>query len=263
MTPARRIEKLTGAATATTTESTGKSPPLTAPSIFFGLNRLPGLEGRLHAGDELHLDGAGVRQPGRVSRATTPLSPSAYCSQAWRWQLDYVVDPHNNAMAYYWKTETNNYGRNVSGPPERLPLPLTPGGYLDHIDYGLRNDAVYSGKAMGKVAFAVDERCRRHAAHSTRRMPRTGQTLPFDQYCKDGAECKSQYSPTFWSRKRLTASPPGADRRRLQGRRLLGAGRRTFPHPGTASPPRCGSNPSRRTGKVGGNLTASTGDVRR
>ncbi|WJV45584.1 RHS repeat-associated core domain-containing protein [Streptomyces flavofungini] len=39
----------------------------------------------------------------------------SWCRQAWRWNLDYVVDPHGDAMAYYWNKETNHYGRDVNG----------------------------------------------------------------------------------------------------------------------------------------------------
>ena len=34
------------------------------------------------------------------------------CDQAWRWNLDYVVDPHGNTMSYWYTQETNHYARN-------------------------------------------------------------------------------------------------------------------------------------------------------
>ena len=38
-------------------------------------------------------------------------SPSD-CMQAWRWNLDYVVDTHHNAMSYWYTEEANSYGKN-------------------------------------------------------------------------------------------------------------------------------------------------------
>jgi hypothetical protein len=35
------------------------------------------------------------------------------CNQAWRWQLDRVVDVHGNSMAYFYERETNHYGANL------------------------------------------------------------------------------------------------------------------------------------------------------
>ncbi len=42
----------------------------------------------------------------------------SWCQQAWRWNLDYVVDPHGNAVAYYYDKETNHYGRNLKAEDE-------------------------------------------------------------------------------------------------------------------------------------------------
>ncbi|MEV5970358.1 RHS repeat-associated core domain-containing protein [Streptomyces sp. NPDC051921] len=172
---------------------------------FFGLNRLPG---------------ATAADPSTHSTWTVPVFgnqsgepcynasfASGWCQQAWRWQLDYVVDPRDNAMAYYWQTETNNYGRNVSDTTGKATVTrYVRGGYLERIDYGLRSDAVYSGKPMAQVRFAVDERCLANCGTFDETNAKNWPDVPFDQYCKDGStECKDQFSPTFWSRKRLAS----------------------------------------------------------
>ncbi|MBC3840733.1 hypothetical protein GXW82_11965 [Streptacidiphilus sp. 4-A2] len=36
------------------------------------------------------------------------------CTTAYRWHLDYVKDVHGNAMAYYYKQDTNKYGADNS-----------------------------------------------------------------------------------------------------------------------------------------------------
>ncbi|MFE3325826.1 RHS repeat domain-containing protein [Streptomyces sp. NPDC059176] len=212
-----KIEKLTGASNGdkgtagvdgegehwkvTTTDGT---------QYFFGLNKLPGWSDNGTAADD----------PVTNSTWTVPVFgnqsgepcynasfASGWCQQAWRWQLDYVVDPHGNAMAYYWKTESNNYGRNVSEITGKATVTsYIRGGYLERIDYGLRSNAVYTGKAMGQVHFGVDERCLTNCGAFDETHAKNWPDVPFDQYCKDGSvECKDKYSPTFWSRMRLTS----------------------------------------------------------
>ena len=44
-------------------------------------------------------------------------SPDSYCTQAWRWNLDYVIDPHGNTMAYFYGKETGGYGRDNDAEP--------------------------------------------------------------------------------------------------------------------------------------------------
>ncbi|MFE7778480.1 RHS repeat domain-containing protein [Streptomyces sp. NPDC057445] len=210
-----KIEKLTGATNGdkgtagvdgegehwkvTTTDGT---------QYFFGLNRLPGWKDNGTGPDDAVTNSAWTA-PVFGNQSGEPCYnasfASGWCQQAWRWQLDYVVDPHGNAMAYYWKTESNNYGRNVSQTTGKGTVtPYIRGGYLMRIDYGLRKDAVYTGKAMGQVHFGVDERCLTNCGTFDETNARNWPDVPFDQYCKDGAtECKDQFSPTFWSRMRL------------------------------------------------------------
>ncbi|WP_406401591.1 RHS repeat-associated core domain-containing protein [Streptomyces sp. NBC_00879] len=211
-----KVEKLTGAANGdkgtagvdgegeywkvTTTDGT---------QYFFGKSKLPGWSDNGTAADD----------PVTNSTWTTPVFgnhsgepcynatfANAWCQQAWRWQLDYVVDLHGNAMAYYWNTEKNNYGRAFSEATGKgTNTPYIRGGWLDRIDYGLRSDAVYSGKPMGQVKFDVAERCLTGCTTFDETNAKNWPDTPFDQYCKDGDECKDQFSPTFWSRKRLAA----------------------------------------------------------
>ncbi|MGY4739514.1 polymorphic toxin-type HINT domain-containing protein [Streptomyces sp. ATMOS53] len=176
---------------------------------FFGRNKLPGWSD----------NGAAADDPVTNSTWTAPVFgnhsgepcynasfASAWCQQAWRWQLDYVVDPRGNAMAYYWSKESNNYGRNVSETTGKATVtPYVRGGWLERIDYGLRDDQVYSGKAAGQVQFGVTSRCLTNCTFDDANAA-NWPDVPYDQYCKDGStECKDKYSPTFWSQKRLTS----------------------------------------------------------
>ncbi|MGW1780402.1 polymorphic toxin-type HINT domain-containing protein [Streptomyces sp. NPDC002143] len=212
---AEKVEKLTGATNGDdgTAGVDGKGEywkvtTADGTQYFFGRNRLPGWSDNGTAADD----------PVTNSAWTTPVFgnhsgepcynssfASGWCQQAWRWQLDYVVDPRGNAMAYYWSKESNNYGRNVSETTGNATVtPYVRGGWLDHIDYGLRDDTVYSGKAMGQVQFGVSSRCLSGCTFDEANAA-NWPDVPYDQYCKDGAtECKDQYSPTFWSQKRLS-----------------------------------------------------------
>ncbi|MEV5972556.1 RHS repeat-associated core domain-containing protein [Streptomyces sp. NPDC051921] len=176
---------------------------------FFGLNRLPGWKDNGTAADDPVTNSAWT-VPVFGNQSGEPCYDSSFasgwCQQAWRWQLDYVVDPHGNAVAYHWNTEKNNYGRNVSlTTGDSTATPYVRGGWLDHIDYGLRSDAVYTGKAMGRVDFGVSERCLTNCGTFDEANAKNWPDVPYDRHCKDGAECKEQISPTFWSRKRLSS----------------------------------------------------------
>ncbi|WP_051837657.1 RHS repeat protein [Streptomyces sp. NRRL F-2580] len=211
-----KVEKLTGATNGDKgtagVDGVGEHWKITTidgTQYFFGLNRLPGWKDNGTAPDD----------PTTNSTWTVPVFgnqsgepcynasfASAWCQQAWRWQLDYVVAPGGSAMAYYWKTETNNYGRNFSETTGKATVtPYIRGGWLDHIDYGLRSDAVYTGKAMAQVKFDVSERCLTGCGTFDEANATNWPDSPYDMFCKDGStECKSQFSPTFWSRIRLT-----------------------------------------------------------
>ncbi|MFP3967579.1 polymorphic toxin-type HINT domain-containing protein [Actinomadura fulvescens] len=111
----------------------------------------------------------------------------AHCPQAWRWNLDHVIDPHKNTITYYYGTETNNYTRveQFSGGTK-----YTSGGYLKRIDYGQRQGETYATPATARVRFDVADRT----------------DFPDDQICKDGDTCGfKKISPTFFDRKRLTS----------------------------------------------------------
>ncbi|WP_410177237.1 polymorphic toxin-type HINT domain-containing protein [Streptomyces nigrescens] len=131
----------------------------------------------------------------------------SWCRQAWRWNLDYVVDPHGNAISYYYDKETNSYGRDLNKDDD---TPYTRGGYLKRIEYGRTSADLYAGKPLARVSFANSERC----------LPQSGVTCaadtidaksfywydtPWDLNCKAGTACdQGRLSPTFWTRKRLT-----------------------------------------------------------
>ncbi|MFD0475452.1 hypothetical protein ACFQ0B_49900 [Nonomuraea thailandensis] len=210
-----KVEKLTGASNGdqgtSGVDGAGEHWKITTTDgtqYFFGRNRLPGWSEHGSAADDPVTNSTWTvpvfgNQPGEPCHAAS--FASAWCRQAWRWQLDYVVDPRGNAIAYYWNQETNHYGRNFDeNTGSSTNTSYVRGGYLDHIDYGLRSDAVYTGKAMGQVYFKVSERCLTGCSTFDEAHAANWPDTPQDRACASGTECKDQYSPSFWSRMRLT-----------------------------------------------------------
>ncbi|MFI8963070.1 polymorphic toxin-type HINT domain-containing protein [Streptomyces sp. NPDC053493] len=130
-------------------------------------------------------------------------------NQAWRWNLDYVVDPHGNVMTYWYDKELNSYAKNgTTGNGTEYVR----GGYLKRIDYGQHSaDNVFSTTQppAARVRFDVAERCIPVAGGETcTNLTAANKTawpdVPFDQICKKDTVCTDQATPSFFTRKRLT-----------------------------------------------------------
>ncbi|RDI23874.1 RHS repeat-associated core domain-containing protein [Lentzea flaviverrucosa] len=128
------------------------------------------------------------------------------CRQAWRWNVDYVVDPKGNVTRFYYKTEKNRYGRNLEATDG---VEYERAGRLDRIDYGLHNSDE-NAPAPGRVQFHYSERCIPSSGFDcapgklNKDNAKNWPDVPFDQICAPGARCENQYSPTFFSQQRLT-----------------------------------------------------------
>ncbi|WP_203905071.1 RHS repeat-associated core domain-containing protein [Virgisporangium aliadipatigenens] len=115
----------------------------------------------------------------------------SWCNQAYRWNLDYVVDPSGNSMMYHYSKYTGKYGRNVNQVAADYDLTTT----LDHIDYGMRAGQEMSAPAPYRVQNSWFNRI---DASSTWR------DVPWDQYCS-ATSCPQLLSPTFFTPFRLNA----------------------------------------------------------
>ncbi|MEV0269726.1 RHS repeat-associated core domain-containing protein [Hamadaea sp. NPDC050747] len=127
---------------------------------------------------------------------TSSFTTSA-CTQAYRWQLDYVVDTHGNVITYTYAKATNKYGRNNTPADDTV---YDRDGYLTAIEYGGRAGDTTS--APVRVSFAVADRClsgcaTKDAAH----WP----DVPWDRECTAGTCGVTQNSPTFYSTVRLAS----------------------------------------------------------
>ncbi|GAA3044286.1 RHS repeat-associated core domain-containing protein [Actinokineospora globicatena] len=123
---------------------------------------------------------------------------TSWCQQAYRWNLDYTVDPNGNTTVYTYQTESNLYGRNLASAGATYHR----GGWLDRIDYGT-NTAVTTAQAPMRVQFTAADRCVTAGATCTSATPSNWPDVPWDQNCASGT-CAGKVSPTFWTQKRLS-----------------------------------------------------------
>ncbi|WP_416874682.1 RHS repeat domain-containing protein [Kitasatospora sp. SC0581] len=211
-----RVEKLNGNATDTANGDTDneywKVTTTDGTQYFFGKNRLPGWSaGKPETGAALTVPVFG-NQPGEPGYAAAFKDSSR--ERAWRWQLDYVVDPHGNAVAYFYDQEKNAYAKN-SGAATSVPKAdavYTRAATLNRIEYGHRAGQVYSASPAGRVAFSTADRCMEGDCSFTKANAANWYDTPVDQSCDKDQDCRNG-APTFWSKKRLT----GISTQALQG----------------------------------------------
>lgn len=200
-----KIERLTGTTNGDDNGEYWKLTTTDGTQYFFGQNRLPGFaSGNEETGSAWTVPVYGDDSGEPCYKATFA---DAYCSQAWRWNLDHVIDPHGNVMSFFYGKETNYYTQGLKTAENGKPY--IRGGYLKRIDYGQRQDKTYSTKPAAQVVFTTAERCIGAAADcepgdltdaTATRWP----DVPWDQNCKASTKCEGQNSPTFWTRKKLT-----------------------------------------------------------
>ncbi|WP_051803121.1 RHS repeat-associated core domain-containing protein [Actinocatenispora sera] len=203
-----RFEKATGG---TNGDDDGEYWVATTPDgtrYYFGRNRLPGWSTDDPTTDSTWTEPVYGNDSGEPCHGDN--FDSSWCQQAWRWNLDYVVDPHGNAMSYWYGKETNYYGRDLD--PAKGTVYVR-GGYLDRIEYGQRSDSLYSTKAPARVLFDNVERCIPDATFDCDPAqigthPDYWPDVPWDMNCTSGQDCTDGHgsaTPTFWTRKRLDA----------------------------------------------------------
>ena len=120
-------------------------------------------------------------------------------TQAWRWNLDYAIDARGNTTSYWYDKEVNQYAAEAT---ESKNLPYVRGGTLARIDYGTwdRSTTDRSYEPLAQVVFETADRCNSNCAtHDGISWPDT----PWDQECASTATTCEDFSPTFWSTKRL------------------------------------------------------------
>jgi RHS repeat-associated protein len=121
------------------------------------------------------------------------------CQMAWRWNLDYVVDPHGNSMSYWYVKEKSNTklaGTTTVRTYER-------GGFLQRIDYGTRSGSELSSPAPMKVVFTEAERCLADCVSNGVPVFANYPDTPLDLQCNAGP-CNNNPTPSFFIGRRLS-----------------------------------------------------------
>ena len=194
-----RVKRLTGATNGARDGEYWELTTIDGTKYVFGQEKLPGADDqRTHSVWTVPVFGDDDGEP---CHATTFATSS--CTQAWRWNLDHVVDLHKNAMTLWYTEETNNYSKN--GDEDVVGTKYVRGGYLTRIDYGLRADKLFD-PAPQQVQFSVGERCTASGTGCdslTEATEANWPDVPRKSICKDGDKCKEQTSPSFFTRKRL------------------------------------------------------------
>ena len=170
---------------------------------YFGMNQLPG-----YATGDASTNSAWTvpvfgNDAGEPCHAVTFAASS--CTQAWRWNLDYVVDTHSNAEAIYYSTETNKYALDGGSA-----VTYDRGGAVASIQYGIAGGNTYATNAASdevQFGYAANGRCSATSGctaepigsiATTPGTPSLYPDVPWDEYCTAGT-CPGQLSPTFWS----------------------------------------------------------------
>lgn len=170
---------------------------------YFGYHRLPGWSDGKETTDSTWTVPVYGDDAGEPCHGDT--FADSWCQQGWRWNLDYVVDTHSNAVTYYYNKEGNNYGRNLEAEDG---TPYVRGGSLDRIEYGLKSSSLYGTKPLAKVIFTNSGRCLKDSDTSCSDIDSDSAhwyDTPWDLDCDSGEDCdQGRLSPSFFTTKRLT-----------------------------------------------------------
>lgn len=174
----------------------------TGTSYYFGRNHLPGWASGDTATNSVDT------QPVFAAHSGDPCYDATWansvCTMAYRWNLDYVTDVHDDAMAYYYTQDSNAYGENGNTTSAT--------GYVRdshpaRIDYGFTDGSAYTvngGHAPNQVVFTTADRCVSGTCDPLN-STNAGNwpDVPYDLHCTTGSACQVS-SPSYWSTVRLT-----------------------------------------------------------
>ncbi|MFI9364684.1 polymorphic toxin-type HINT domain-containing protein [Kitasatospora sp. NPDC053057] len=212
-----KVQFLTGATNGTWNGSYIKVTDTDGTVSYFGLNHVPDANGNptTLGADSGSAWTVPVYSPNSGDPCYDPAKgQGSWCQTAWRWNLDFVVDPHGNLTTYTYAPETNYYSRggaqnNGNGTPAaytRAGVPATI-GYGQLLSDQLNNNGAYNPAA--KIVFNTSERCvtSTSACDPSQRTAANAANwpdVPLDQQCDATSPC-TVYGPTYWTTKWLTS----------------------------------------------------------
>jgi RHS repeat-associated protein len=170
---------------------------------YFGMNQLPGYASGDQATNSAWTVPVYGNDSGEPCHAST--FAASVCTQAWRWNLDYIVDTHSNAEAIYYNAETNKYALDGGAAASYVR-----GGVVSQIQYGITGGNMYATNAASdevQFGYVANGRCSATSgctaepigsAATTPATPSLYPDVPWDEYCT-ASTCPGQLSPTFWS----------------------------------------------------------------
>lgn len=177
---------------------------------FFGLNRLPGWSSGKAETKSVWTVPVYHAHSGVSDCPDSTDFASTACTLGYRFNLDYAVDLHGNATAWYYSPETGYYGADMKD----TAVAYTRGGTLSRIDYGMTATTIYSGTAPEQIMFdASAERCIAGTpsgntcadSQFTTANAAYWPDVPVDLNCTSSSSSCTNHGPSFWSRKRLTS----------------------------------------------------------
>ncbi|GAA4411412.1 RHS repeat-associated core domain-containing protein [Actinokineospora soli] len=259
-----KIELLTGATNGDDNGEHWKVTAIDGTQYFLGLNRLPGWTTGKPVTNSVFTAPVFGNHQGEPCNATA--FTDSWCQQAYRWNLDLVIDRHGNAMVFRYAQEKNRYTRAAI---DGAATEYVRGGHLTGIDYGLRDGALFASP-LAKVEFEVAERCVPGGAVTCTPEQRTEANathwpdVPIDLICPEADDCKAVFenfewnpgvhTPAFFTTKRLskvTTSVNAGGWQPVDSWALT----HSFPLPGDGSDPSLWLSSVQRTGHVGGTAT--------
>ncbi|MFE7854099.1 polymorphic toxin-type HINT domain-containing protein [Streptomyces sp. NPDC057403] len=203
-----KIEDLTNAANGT---ANGEYFKVTSDGVqyFFGRNRLPGWSSGKDETKSVWTEPVYHAHSGVSDCPDSTDFASTSCTLGYRFNLDYAVDTHGNATAWYYSPETGYYGADM----KNTVVSYTRGGTLSRIDYGMTASTIYSSTAPEQILFDTDERCipgtpSGNTCADSQFTPANAAywpDVPVDLNCASGSTNCTNHGPSFWTRRRLTA----------------------------------------------------------
>ncbi|KJK54952.1 hypothetical protein UK12_31700, partial [Saccharothrix sp. ST-888] len=255
-----KVEQLSGAANEARNGEYWRITTTDGTQYYFGVNHLPGGNQSDRAANSVEYTPVYSPKSGDDCYNSST-GTGSWCQEGWRWNLDYVVDPHQNLTNYLYQQVLNYYSRgggqnNGSGTLTKYVRSAE----LRQIGYGQRLPdqiaANGAANAAAKVLFVTEERCTPSGSVTCTTAQRTTANQanwpdsPLDQNCASTGTC-TNYSPSYWSSSMLS---------QIRTQVLVGstyttvdswALNHTFPDPGDGTKPSLWLASIQRTGTDG------------